>query len=165
MHACTPVPFAFAQCMLSPTFSWHSSWPPAPQAEIVEEWQPRMRIVQARWGPDALELVQEAAPLPPVRGWHQLARSSPFGRWAERVLMRRAAALPHLPAMLSGDTGLRLLSMLQGVHAASYAGHGVEVLRVTLADSLEAPPPGCTITGARLEAQKLVGDPNVPASR
>jgi hypothetical protein len=51
------------------------------------------------------------------------------------------------------------------VYAASYAGHGVEVLSVALADSLKPPPPGCTITGPRLEAQKLIGDPNVPAAR
>lgn len=42
--------------------------------------------------------------------------------------------------------------------------HGLEVLNLRASSDADAPPL-CPITGPRLQAQKLLGDPNVPALR
>ena len=54
---------------------------------------------------------------------------------------------------------------LQGLYSGSYGPHGLEVLQLTAGSAQAEVPPLCPITGPRLAALKLLGDPNVPALR
>lgn len=54
---------------------------------------------------------------------------------------------------------------LQGLYTGSYGPHGQEVLQLTASAGEGDVPPLCPITGPRLQAFKLLGDPNVPALR
>jgi len=58
-----------------------------------------------------------------------------------------------------------IVSFVQGVFTACYGPHGLEILRLEMAGPEVPPPPGCGITGARLQAFKITGDPNVDALR
>lgn len=63
-------------------------------------------------------------------------------RAAQCEMWRRAAMPPRpLPALPPG------WHALQGVYAADYGPHGVEVLRIELAAAGEPPPPGCSLVG------------------
>lgn len=80
---------------------------------------------------------------------------------------RRVALAPPAPLLVSQSDlpGLPLLRRLQGLWTALYSVHGWEVLQTTVVGARSPPPPGCPISGPRLEGLKLVGDPNVPASK
>ncbi|KAL4452494.1 hypothetical protein ABPG75_008156 [Micractinium tetrahymenae] len=61
--------------------------------------------------------------------------------------------------------GMALLRRCQGVYFGSYGPHGLEVLSLSASSAEEDLPPLCPVSGPRLQALKLVGDPNVPALR
>lgn len=117
---------------------------------------------------------EERSPRSSGSGAGGSAPTSP--RWTGR-LFRLAASdppeltfsrvvLPPLEPGLQGEApGLSLLSRLQGLWTGVYSAHGWEVLRVTVENSGAPAPPDCAIAGPRLEGLKLLGDPNVPASK
>jgi hypothetical protein len=51
----------------------------------------------------------------------------------------------------------------QGIWTGSYGPHGLEILELRCSVTPADVPPGCPFTGQRLQALKLIGDPNVPA--
>ena len=134
------------------------------QAELEARWEPDFSVAVAIWTADTMSLLSSA----PGHVRTSRAQRSLFGKSPAVVMRRAALSLPLAPLPPCGERereGVRALAALQGMYAASYSVHGIEVLRVKLAGPDQAAPPGCPAAGTRLEALKLTGDPNVPATK
>lgn len=59
-----------------------------------------------------------------------------------------------------------LVPVPSGLYVALYGPHGTEVLSIAVTSPEESAPPQCPVHGVfRIEGRKLIGDPNVPASK
>lgn len=83
-------------------------------------------------------------------------------RSAASVLLACTLAMPELSIADAGGLPHARPS-LQGLYCGSYGPHGQEVLRLAASTAAANAPPNCPISGPRLQALKLLGDPNVPA--
>ncbi|KAK2080481.1 hypothetical protein QBZ16_000334 [Prototheca wickerhamii] len=100
--------------------------------------------------------------------WSDERADFDYGNALRKVTLARVNTLPVapeslLPAGADIPPGLKLLAEVQGLVTGEYATHGTEVLSLSLGigDDTDSMP----LAGLRLEALKLIGDPNVPGGR